>query len=289
MSMSIDAWNEYLKTFINELCETFPECPELFTLPGAIDAMISDDPYSAMEEFVSEIEPHTDALTRMDEQFFLTGDIDFLKKLGAHKYWTPDLEEETKQAIWQYLQTLLVMAKTIQNMDPDALRKLEAYANKVMAEMGSGELDPNNIDLQQLGMGAMRHMATGGSDDNNTEGSMFSNMFGTMSADQQADVAAAAQQVATQFGLNPIATNNGPVNINQAVSQMAHAASGQQAHVAQVVQAAQQPGGLDALLNQFCAPQGSVGPGVNIWAPQGAQPPLHGNHPVFQPPRNGSK
>lgn len=49
---SIFAWNEYMKTFINELCETFPECVELFALTSAIDAMISEDEYSVLNKFV---------------------------------------------------------------------------------------------------------------------------------------------------------------------------------------------------------------------------------------------
>lgn len=88
---SIYAWNEYLKTFVTELCETFPECAELFVLHSAIDAKIEEDEYSCMTEFVSQIEPYSEAVATMNEDIFLESDIPFLKLLGVQKYWTPDL------------------------------------------------------------------------------------------------------------------------------------------------------------------------------------------------------
>uniref|UniRef100_A0A6C0BPC9 Uncharacterized protein n=1 Tax=viral metagenome TaxID=1070528 RepID=A0A6C0BPC9_9ZZZZ len=200
---SICAWNEYLKTFVNELCETFPECPDLFVLLGAVDAKISEDEYSVLETFLGEIEPHTEALTNMDENFFLNSDIDFLKKLGVKQYWTPDLEPETKQAIWQYLQTLLVMGKTIKSVPPEMLRMLENYATKITAQMDNGEIDPNSMDLQTLGMGAIQHMQGNGAAGSGTsatpEGGMFSNVFQNITPEEQAHLAQLSNTIPQNF------------------------------------------------------------------------------------------
>ena len=275
---SICAWNEYLKTFVNELCETFPECPDLFVLLGAVDAKISEDEYSVLDTFLEEIEPHTEALTNMDEKFFLNSDIDFLKKLGVKQYWTPDLEDETKQAIWQYLQTLLVMGKTIKSVPPEMLRMLENYATKITSQMDSGELDPNNVDLQTLGLGALKHMEEGGGAGASGGGTgMFGNLFDNISAEDQANLAQMSNAIPQNFhipgGFAP------PVSMDQVRDMInpQQPAAAQQQPVANPSAGS----GFDQLLNQFAAGNQAGG---NIWGTP--QPPLHGQHPVFMPPPN---
>jgi len=272
---SIAAWNEYLKSFVNELCETFPECPDLFALLGVIDVMIDEDEHSVLEKYIEEIEPHTEALTNMDEAFFLEADIDFLKKLGVKQYWTPDLEQETKQAIWQYLQTLLVMGKTIQSVPPQMLRMLEDYANKITSQMGDGELDPSQIDLQSLGMGAIQHMQSQGTTTNTDETpSMFGNIFENMSESQQAEFA----NMGNLLEQNPL--------MSQLQSQMQRMNEQQQPATAAHPPAAATTGGsgFDRLLGKFTGtPQQQQ---QNIWGT--VMPPLYGNHPAFtMPPGQG--
>jgi len=272
---SIAAWNEYLKTFVNDLCETFPECPELFVLVSAIDAKIDDDEYSAMDTFLQEIEPHQEALTNMDERFFLTSDIDFLKKLGAQKFWTPDLEQETKDAIWNYLQTLLVMGKTIKSVPPAMLRMLEDYATKLTSQMGD-DVDPSQLDLHTLGMGAMEHIQSSGgvsglSNANNASNgtetpSMFANIMANMSS-QNANAGEQQQQqqlFALAQGLQNMQVLGASTPPNSGGSRHANS------------------GGMDRLLQRAASSSNSRGPATgNIW---GQQPgPLHGNHPAFLP------
>lgn len=263
---SIAAWNEYLKSFVNELCETFPECPDLFALIGVIDVMIDEDEHSVLEKFIAEIEPHTEALTNMDENFFLEGDIDFLKKLGAKKFWTPDLEQETKQAIWQYLQTLLVMGKTIQSVPPNMLRMLEDYASKITAQMGDGNVDPSQLDLQTLGLGALQHMQQGESSSVNRggESGMFSNIFDNMSTTQQANLTS----MGNLFAQNPLAAQM--MAPNPTAVQPPPAGGG---------------GGFDRLFGQFANQQqqqqqsSQIGQPGSVWG--SATPPLYGHHPMF--------
>src|SRR4051812_31631915 len=88
---SIFAWNEYLKVFITELCETFTECAELYALMSAIEAKIAKDEQSVMEQFLDDVGPYSEAIAACDEELFLSADIPFLKKLGIEQYWTPDL------------------------------------------------------------------------------------------------------------------------------------------------------------------------------------------------------
>lgn len=155
---SIAAWNQYCLEFLHKLTETFPECPELFVAINAAEALIEEDEMRVLNDFVEEIEPYSEELATKNDEFFLDSDIDFLKRLDIVQFWTPELEDVTKDTIWQYLQTMLVMAKTIQKVPPHLLRLIERYASKVQAETPDGQFDPANVDMTTLGMGALRHM-----------------------------------------------------------------------------------------------------------------------------------
>ena len=155
---SVDAWNVYLKKFMVELCETFPDCPELFVLVAAIDAMILEDPKSVMKKFMDEMNPFAAALQRRDDNVFLKEEVDFLKRLNLKKFWTPELEPETKQAIWDYLQHLLVMANTISSVPPQLLRALEKYSEKITASIPDGQDPTQNVNMFEIGMGAFKFM-----------------------------------------------------------------------------------------------------------------------------------
>lgn len=252
----VSAWNEYLKTFLNELCETFPECTDMVVLINVVDAMLDEDETSVLDKFVEEIEPHTEALTEMDEEFFLSSDIDFLKRLGVRQYWTPDLEDETKQAIWQYLQTLLVMGKTIQSIPPNAMRALEDFASKMTNQLESGEVDLNDMDLQTLGLGAMQHLRSQTGADSEDYQSMFSEDGDlarvTENMSMMSMATQAAEGLAAKHGLQGFAAPP-----TASASSAGTAGTG---------------GGLGRLLQQ-------------TWG--NPTPPLHGNHPIFHMPPDG--
>jgi hypothetical protein len=176
MSMtSIGAWNEYMLTFLSELCETFPECPELIAAQNAAELMMEEDEDAVMNEFVEQVEPHTEALTQMDEKFLLNSNIEFLTRLNIAQYWTPDLEPETKQSVWQYLQTLLVMGRTIQSVPPEMLRMLENYASQMTSKVERGEVEESSLSMQSLGLGALQHLR------GSTAPGQFEQMFGSPS------------------------------------------------------------------------------------------------------------
>lgn len=155
---AVAAWNQYCLEFLHKLTETFPECPELFVAINAAEAKMEEDDMSVLSDFVDELDPYSAHIGNKDEEFFLSTDIDFLNRLNIVQFWTPDLEEETKETIWQYLQTMLVMAKTIKKVPTRMLRLIEQFASKVQAETPDGNFDPESFDMMTLGMGALAHI-----------------------------------------------------------------------------------------------------------------------------------
>lgn len=148
------AWNEYLNKFFEDLIVTFPECSELLTAKDACDAMIMEDASSVMKKYLTEMAPHIEALVNKNEEEFFNAGIEFLEQLGAHKYWTDDLEQETKDSIWTYLQNLYVMGETINNIDPGMLQTLEQYADDLVK---SGQ-NIDDLDQRTVGLGAVERI-----------------------------------------------------------------------------------------------------------------------------------
>ena len=83
-----------------------------------------------------------------NESFFLDNgnDNQFIKDLNLQKLWTPDLSENTKNAIWQYLQTLFILGTTITTIPIDALNMIEDMATKCAGSLQSnGTLNEKHL------------------------------------------------------------------------------------------------------------------------------------------------
>ena len=52
-------------------------------------------------------------ITNTRESYILNCDNDFLNELNIKRWWTDELSNQTKDAIWQYMNTLIVLGTTI--------------------------------------------------------------------------------------------------------------------------------------------------------------------------------
>ena len=148
---SLDAFNDMMAQFLNELVLTFPEEKNIQKFQATFEVARTTIPRSIMEGFMSSIGPHAGKLMAKDESFFLENakDIDFLKDINLHKIWTPDTSETTKAAIWQYLQTLHILGMTLSMFPPETLEAIEKAAKKC-AE--SGAFDPSAMQGLMSGL-----------------------------------------------------------------------------------------------------------------------------------------
>jgi hypothetical protein len=72
-----------------------------------------------------------------NEAFFKenSDSIDLLRELDLMKIWTDDLSQNTKEAIWKYLQTLYILATTISALPAETLSIIENVAEKCAKQM----------------------------------------------------------------------------------------------------------------------------------------------------------
>ena len=150
---SVSAFNELMDRFILELRETFPEETCIKKWYNAIDLMKGANSKGMMELFMSNVSPFSQQLMAKDDSFFVgeNNDIKFVNDLNLKNLWQKDdLSENTKGAIWQYLQTLFMMGTTIQAVPPEMMKSIET-----MAEQCAGQLegqDPSQLGASLMGM-----------------------------------------------------------------------------------------------------------------------------------------
>lgn len=138
---SLDAFNDMMGQFLNELVLTFPEETDIQKFQASFSVARVSTPRSVLEGFMQSVGPHSAKLMAKDESLFLENakDIQFLKDINLHKIWTPATSPGTKAAIWQYMQTLHILGVTLSMFPPETLEAIENAAKKC-AE--SGAFDP---------------------------------------------------------------------------------------------------------------------------------------------------
>ena len=58
--------------------------------------------------------------------------------MNIYDHWTPELSQVTKDAIWQYLQTLYMLGSTILNIPEETLSMIESVAKKCADSLQNG-------------------------------------------------------------------------------------------------------------------------------------------------------
>jgi hypothetical protein len=151
---TVKAFNEMYGQFLDELTQTFPE-------EEAVKAeKVSKETFT---NFMSELGPWANQLMAKDSGFFVESNP-FVKRLNLHVIWArEDATENTKAAIWQYLQTMYILGNTMSMFPPETLSMIESAAEacaKNMQAQGGGlnEQDlmagMNNMLVQMMGGGA---------------------------------------------------------------------------------------------------------------------------------------
>lgn len=152
---SVTAFNDMMSQFLVELHKTFPEEKGIKKMLTSFDVLKSTNPRMVVDGFMSGVSPYASQISARDDKFLLEecGKIDFLKDLDLASYWQR-MSANTREATWQYLQTLYMLGTTITALPPEQMAQIEALAQGVAAKMQDegGEL---NEDALMKMMGSM--------------------------------------------------------------------------------------------------------------------------------------
>ena len=152
---TISAFNDMMEQFLEELVQTFPEEPAMKKYQMSFEMLRKANSRACMENFMQSVGPYSQHIMSKDDSFFLNNPEVF-KDFKLNNIWTSDVSDTTKNAIWQYLQTLYILGNTISALPGDTLSMIEQMAKKCAGEMSAGSLDTSALMMGMSNMFAQK-------------------------------------------------------------------------------------------------------------------------------------
>ena len=136
---TVQAFNTMLKNFLEELADVFPEEKQIRVFLDGFDALVAMNARAPLDMFTEALAPHTELAMAKDPRLFKSlkfpGGIDF------DALWSSDISDNTRDAIWQYINLLLLLGTTVRSMPAEMLQGIETVAKNCADQMQSGQLD----------------------------------------------------------------------------------------------------------------------------------------------------
>ena len=137
------AFNSMLAEFFCDLADTFDEYTVISDAKVLLDGVIATDDCTPvpMEKFVDVFKPHAELIMAKDSSLFDVCEIPMITGGGFDmaKEWKV-LEDDNREAIWNYIQQLFLTGTTILSMSGEVLSSIESLAQGCMKKVESGEL-----------------------------------------------------------------------------------------------------------------------------------------------------
>lgn len=141
---SVKAFNNVVSSFLGELSQLYGDAePTIRMYADNFSLMTETSPNVALDMFMDMYGPHTSLINSKDENLFhiqpmLFGQID------VRKLWITT-DQENKDAIWKYLQTLALLGNTIKMIPQPMLSTIESVAADCAKQFESGSIDTSAL------------------------------------------------------------------------------------------------------------------------------------------------
>lgn len=140
---SVGAFNDMMGQFLTELHKATDD-KSIKKFIVSFELLKQTNPRKCVDGFMKGIQPYADKMSQRDESFFQDiQNIEFLKDLNIAEYWNDKLSENTKNAIWQYLQTLYMLGTTISAIPQETLSMIENIAKDCAEKIENGDENIN--------------------------------------------------------------------------------------------------------------------------------------------------
>jgi hypothetical protein len=154
MSLTVDAWNALMKSFLDELCDTLEDVPSVHAARAAFNVAVLGDKEGIMKEYMRLVEPfaqrmHARDVTLIDDG--VLGSLDVFKGCDFKKIWHEELDKDTQEAIWNYLTHLHGIGQTCTMLPKELMPGVENVARNLGELIKNGEFDPASLDVSSVG------------------------------------------------------------------------------------------------------------------------------------------
>ena len=236
-----EKFNYYLSIFLKELQNIYPEFDSVIQNNyGPIlelgDKTSSVDTY--VKSYMTVIQPYLSDIASKNSKIFMGQEsINLLEGIDFREVWSKDINTKTRENIWKYLQTLVVIGKKIVGDDDeinDLLNKFNSQKESEGSESstnangngngnGNGNANANsNEDDEMLNM--LKNMSSISQDPDmnlpNTSESEMKNLF------EGGIISDIAQELTQELDLDNLDMGN-PSNMNEAFANLMGGGGGQ--------------------------------------------------------------
>jgi hypothetical protein len=168
---TVSSFNDMMGQFLDELVLTFPEDEVIYEYKMKFMVARVATPRLGLDSYMDAVKPYSEKLMAKDPSFFTEDSkkVGWLSEIHIDKLWaSPELSEQTRGAIWQYMQTLYILGTTITMFPPETLSMIENVAEKCaenMQESGTFDMSAMSSLFSSLmaNGGTVSPLALGGS------------------------------------------------------------------------------------------------------------------------------
>ena len=160
---SLSTFINMLEQFLDELSDTFPDHKPFQTYKTKFEILKKSNPKQLLCVFMEYVKPWQAELNAKNEQIIIENKVKFLEDIDFATVWNSnECNENTKNAIWAHLNTLLFFGGTISSIPDDLMGNIEKLAQQYATQMQGNE-QINDMDPSMLiqNMQTMQNMLSG--------------------------------------------------------------------------------------------------------------------------------
>jgi hypothetical protein len=155
MTTTVRSFNHILEEFVDELSETFSDYPQIQLFKVGLPGMLEQDEWYGVNTLMETLTPHGDKILNNDRTFF-EEELHLGMGLKLNQLWREELDDDTRDAIANYVSTLFMLGMTLKSITPDIMSKIESIAQSAAMDMKmkGGQMDMASMlpgMIQQVG------------------------------------------------------------------------------------------------------------------------------------------
>ena len=126
----VKTFNQVMDEFFNELIEIFPEEPKIKVQYNLFQTLCKTNIRKPCNEFMLGSIPYLEKIAMKDEDFFISPEQPKVwKSMNISKFWTSELSDNTKDAIWRYIKSFFIIGAKVVQMPPESLPLINYIIN----------------------------------------------------------------------------------------------------------------------------------------------------------------
>lgn len=159
---TVDAFLDLLQQFLEAMEEVFPECLKVKQYKlglsmrvlqcGGREEDLRAVGKEALEAFHDSMMPYYARVMQKDETL-LYENIDLMLNIDLPGKWTPELDADTREAVWEYIQKLCEQSNIYSmyvRVPSNMMTRIEGMAHNLASQINQGSMSLSDLNIQQV-------------------------------------------------------------------------------------------------------------------------------------------